>query len=333
MRTAVIGAGAIGTLAAGYLKLKGADVFLVGQPEGLQAIKSKGLTISGIRGNFNVAVDICDRLKEAVDLVILAVKTQDIKGALKDNLDFLGESYILTLQNGIRADEFVLEYLPKENIISSIVMFGATYLEPAKVVHNFEGKWIIGRMFGGGDASVEKIGVLLNNIFPVVITDEIRGMKYLKIFVNANNCIAAILGVSLQEAFRHLEISRISIGIWKEALEVVGGGNVKLASLPDFPVERLIGLTAMDSVEAAKKFSFIMTNLSKEPVYGSILQSIKRGRASEIDYINGEFVKLAEENGLDAPLNRKLVEMVHRVEKTGKFFSREELLKEIVKIV
>lgn len=329
MRTAVIGAGAIGSLAAGYLKFKGADVFLVGQPEAVQAIKSKGLTIAGIRGNFNVAIDICDGLKEAVDLVILAVKTQDVRKVLKDNLDFLGESYILTLQNGIRADEIVLEYLPKKNIISSIVMFGSTYLEPANVVHNFEGKWIIGRMFGAVDASVEKIGVLLNNIFPVVITDEIRGMKYLKIFVNANNCIAAILGVSMQKAFSDLEISRIGIAVWKEGLEVVGKSNVKLVSLPDFSVERLMELTAMDSVEAAKKFSFIMTNLSKEPVYGSILQSIKRGRASEIDYINGEFVKLAEENGLDAPLNRKLVEMVHRVEKTGKFFSREELLKEI----
>jgi 2-dehydropantoate 2-reductase len=56
------------------------------------------------------------------------------------------------------------------------------------------------------------------------------------------------------------------------------------------------------------------------------LQSIKRGRPSEIDYINGEFVSLAKENNLAVPLNEKLVELVHQVERTKRFFSKEELI-------
>jgi 2-dehydropantoate 2-reductase len=69
-----------------------------------------------------------------------------------------------------------------------------------------------------------------------------------------------------------------------------------------------------------------MTKLSNDPLYGSILQSIKRGKISEIDYINGEFISLAKENNLSAPLNTKLVELVHAVEKTNRFFTKEELL-------
>jgi len=76
-----------------------------------------------------------------------------------------------------------------------------------------------------------------------------------------------------------------------------------------------------------------MVNLSKEPLYGSILQSIKRGRSSEIDFINGEFVSLAQENALGAPLNQKLVEMVHEVERTNTFFSKEILLAETEKLI
>jgi 2-dehydropantoate 2-reductase len=76
-----------------------------------------------------------------------------------------------------------------------------------------------------------------------------------------------------------------------------------------------------------------MAGLSKEPVYGSILQSIKRGKASEIDYINGEFVALAKEHKADASLNEKLVEMVHKVEESGKFFSREELINSVKGLV
>jgi 2-dehydropantoate 2-reductase len=326
MDIAVIGAGAIGGLVAGYLKLKGEDVSLVGHADSVKAIKEKGLHISGIRGNFNIVIDISDKLDYRPKLVILATKTQDVERALEHNLRFMKNSKILTTQNGIKADYLVSKYISKENIVSSIVMFGATYLEPAKVIHNFEGSWIIGKIFGKNNEQTIKISEILNKIFPTKVNEDIKGMKYLKIFVNANNCIPAILGLSMQEAFLDVNISRISIAIWKEGLEIVHKAGISLSSLPDFPLERLMKLTSMPIEEAAKIFSGIMINLSKEPLYGSILQSIKRGRTSEIDYINGEFVNLAKTYNARAPLNEKFVELVHRVEKTNNFFTKEELL-------
>ncbi len=326
MKIAVIGAGAIGNLVAGYLKLKGQDVFLVGRNDSVGVIKEKGLQISGVRRNFSIKIDVSERLSHNSDLVILATKTQDVEGAVKENLRFVEGATILTTQNGVHADSIVSKYIPKENIISSIVMFGATYLEPGKVVHNFEGNWIMGRMFGENDGQIAKVSEILNKIFPIVVAENIQGMKYLKIFVNANNCIPAILGVSMQEAFSDIDISRISIAIWKEGLDIVRRSGINLVSLPDFPLERLTKLTSMPINEAAKVFSGIMTGLSKEPLYGSILQSIKRGRRSEIDYINGEFARLAKDNFLAAPLNKKLVKLVHRIEQTQRFFTKEELL-------
>ena len=326
MKIAVIGAGAIGNLVAGYLKLKDEDVSLVGRNDSVGAIKEKGLQISGVRNAFNIQIDVSERLNRNSDLVILATKTQDVEGAVKENLRFIKGAAILTTQNGIRADSIVAQYIAKENIISSIVMFGATYLEPGKVVHNFEGNWIMGRIFAQNDGQITKVSEVLNKIFPTVVADNIQGMKYLKIFVNANNCIPAILGRSMQEAFSDLEISRISIGIWKEGFEATCKAGINLISLPGFPLENVTEMVCMPALEAAKIFSGIMTKLSKDPLYGSILQSIKRGRSSEIEYINGEFVRLAEQQNLYAPLNRKLVEMVHRVEQTGKFFGKEEFL-------
>lgn len=326
MKITVIGAGAIGSLVAGYLKLKNEDVSLVGHRDSVKAIQEKGLQISGVRGNFNLKIDIAEKLNYKPNLVILATKTQDIDTAIKDNLEFLLDATILTTQNGVRADELVAQYIPKENIISSIVMFGATYLEPVKIVHNFEGSWIMGRVFGANDQGIIEVSKVLDKIFPTIVTEDLKGMKYLKIFVNANNCIPAILGVSMQEAFNDTEVSQISIAIWKEGLDIISRSGINLVSLPDFPIERLTKLTSLPSPEAAKIFSGIMTNLSKAPLYGSILQSIKRKRASEIDYINGEFLNLAKENNLSCPLNEKLVEMVHEVERTHKFFSKAELI-------
>jgi len=327
MRIAVIGAGAIGGLAAGYLKNKGEDVSLIGHTDAVNAIREKGLSIRGVRGDFNIKIQALVKLESSPELVILATKTQDIAAALKDNLKFIQDAIILTTQNGIRADDIAAGYLARENIISSIVMFGATCLLPGEIVHNFEGSWIIAGAFAKNDARVIEVSRVLNQAFPAIVAEDLKGMKSLKIFVNANNCIPAILGKSMQESFSDPQVSQVSIAIWKEGLKVMDKAGISLSSLPDFPLERITKLTSLPTQDAGKIFYGIMSNLSKEPLYGSILQSIKRGKTSEIDYINGEFVRLARENNFSAPLNQKLTEMVHQVESSGKFFAKEELFK------
>jgi 2-dehydropantoate 2-reductase len=328
MKIAVIGAGAIGGLVAGYLKLQGEDVSLTGHPAAVAAIKQEGLVISGVRGNFQLKLGVAERLSYAPELAILATKTQDIAEAVNTNLKYLKSATILTTQNGVRAETIAAEYLSEDRLVSSIVMFGATSLEPGKVVHNFEGAWIIGRLSGENDELVTRLSGRLNKIFPSLVSADLRGMKYLKVFVNANNCIPAILGKSMQEAFGDPQVSKLAIAVWKEGLEIVNAASIKLVSLPDFPLERLTKLTALPLSESAKIYSGIIAGLSKEPLYGSVLQSIKRGKPSEIDYLNGEFVALAEENNLSAPLNAKLVEMVHRVETEREYFSKEQLIAE-----
>jgi 2-dehydropantoate 2-reductase len=330
MKIAVIGAGAIGALVAGYLKLKGEEVSLISRPEAARVINKEGLKISGVRGNFKVDISAQESLTYKPELLILATKTQDIEAVLKNNLSLIKDSIVLTIQNGVQADNIVARYLPQGNIISSIVMFGSTYLFPGEVAHNFEGSWILGSIFNGKpDAKMLAVSLILDKAFPVVVSKDILGMKYLKIFVNANNCIPAILGLSMQEAFSDPEVSRVSINIWKEGFDIISKAGIKLVSLPGFPVENISKLISIPSIEAAKIFSGMMAKLSKDPLYGSILQSIKRGRTSEIDYINGEFVNLAKEHGIAAPLNNKLVNMVHEVEATKQFFTKEDFLNDL----
>jgi 2-dehydropantoate 2-reductase len=333
MRIGIIGSGAIGCLLAAYLKSEGQDVSLAGHADSVRQLRDKGLHVSGVRGGFKVEVNISEQLNYPPELVILATKTQDIEDAIKENVSLMRDALILTVQNGVQAERIVARHLPEKNIISSIVMFGATHLEPFKVVHNFEGSWIIGWSFAGRRPDeLSELAQVLNKAFPVVISENISGMKFLKIFANANNCLPAILGKSMQEVFADLDISRISMSIWKEGLEIVAKSGIKLVSLPGFPLENIIGLTSLPAAEGASIFSQTMRSLSKEPLYGSILQSIMRGRSSEIDYINGEFVRLAEQNRIQAPLNRELVDMVHRVEKDKRFYSKAELFERVQKV-
>ena len=328
MKIAVIGAGAIGGLVAGYLKHKKTDVFLVGRPDSVEAIGKNGLHISGTRGNLLIRIDIFPKLNKQVDLAILAVKTQDIEKVVAENIGHLRRTAILTIQNGVQADKILAKYLPQGNIISSIVMFGSTLLEPHKLVHNFEGKWILGCPFAQNGSLLKETSATLNNIFLTIISDNIIGMKWLKLFLNANNCLPAIIGKSMQETFKDIELSKLGIRIWREGLEVVHKAGIKLTSLPDFPLENLMKLADMPLEQSAKIFSGMMTNLSRQALYGSILQSIRRNRPSEIDYINGEFAALAKANGIKSRLNERLVDLVHKVERSKRFISAEELIRE-----
>jgi 2-dehydropantoate 2-reductase len=326
MNIAVIGAGAIGGVVAGYLVDKDEQVILAAHPEHVAPILQNGLTIEGTRGRLCVRLPVRRRLEEEVDLAIVATKTRDLEEAITENFEYLKDTHIVSVQNGVRGEKIIAERLGADRLFPSIVMFGATYLAPGKIVHNFEGDWIVGGANSGEREMLHEITKVTSKIFPSPISDDIGGMKWMKLFLNANNCLPAILGKSMQETFSNIPVCKISIRIWQEGFELVNKAQISLSSLPTFPVERLNQLVTMPLDESAKVFSSIMLNLSKEPLYGSILQSIHRKRPSEIDYINGEFINLASSMGQKASLNARLVQMVHDVERSGNFFSTDDLV-------
>jgi len=325
MKIAVIGAGAIGSVVAGYLHKAGEDVVLVGRSEQVKVINQQGLRVKGVRGEEVIKVPALSRLNKKYDLVIFTVKTQDMEEAYQDNFEYLDDTWILTTQNGVQADNMISSHLDKEKVISSIVMFGATYTKPGEVTFNFEGDWIIGKSFVVNDSFVHTLAGILKKAFPAVVTQDIVGMKWLKLFVNFNNCLPALIGKSMQETFADMDFCRLSVLLLKEGFAIIQKGGVELTSLPQFPVERIAGLVGMPLEQAAGIINKTLTNLSKEPLYGSILQSIMRKKTSEIDFINGEVVLMAENIQMKAPLNRKVVDLVHQVENNGRFFDVEEI--------
>ena len=328
MKIAVIGAGAIGSVVAGYLYKAGMDVVLIGRQDQVDAIKQNGLKIKGVRGEETIRVPAATKLSDPIDLGIFTTKTQDIEAAYQHNAEYLENTDVLSTQNGVQADNILSSHYDRDRVTSSIVMFGATYIKPGEVTFNFEGKWIIGRPFVSNDPETEELVRILSKGFSAVISHDIIGMKWLKLFVNFNNCIPGLIGKSMQETFADLDLCRLSILLLKEGLEIVQKSGVEIVSLPDFPKEKIFGLANMPLEQAAGIINKTLTSLSKEPLYGSILQSIMRKKTSEIDYINGEVVYLAKHVHMAAPLNNRIVDLVHEVENRGKFFDLEFIKKE-----
>ena len=325
MKIAVIGAGAIGSVVAAYLSDAGVDVTLIGKEDQVDAVKAKGLTVKGARGQKVFHLKALTHLDHGYDLTIFTVKSQDIEKAYEENHQFLEDTIVLSAQNGVQADNILSGHIDREKIISSIVMFGATYIEPGVVTFNFEGDWIIGKPFMPNDFQVREIADVFKKSFSVVVSQNITGMKWLKLFVNFNNCIPALIGKSMQETFVDMDLCRLSILLLKEGVEIVQKSGIELVSLPQFPAERIFGLAGMPMEQASGIINKTLTTLSKEPLYGSILQSIMRKKASEIDYINGEIVALAKQMSLKATLNIKVVDLVHEVENSGRFFNKDDV--------
>ena len=325
MTIAIIGAGAIGSVVAVYLAKAGEDIVLVGRKDQVEAIQKNGLRVVGARGEETFPVQALARLDREYDLVIFTVKTQDIEEACAHNKAFLKKCLVLSSQNGVQSDTILAKHFDKARLYSSIVMFGATYTEQGQAVFNFEGDWIIGKPFAGNDENTPRIAQALGKAFSAVVSDNITGMKWLKLLVNFNNCIPALTGRSMQETFADTDLCRLSILLLKEGLAIVQKSGIQLVSLPQFPVERIYGMANMPLEQAAGIINKTLTTLSKEPLYGSILQSIMRGRVSEIDYINGQVLKMVRSPKDEAPLNARAVEMVHRVEQQKKYFTIDEI--------
>lgn len=331
MKVAVIGAGAIGCVIGALLQDNGHDVTLAGRDDQVSAIAANGLTIDGVLGERTYRISAKKALDYGPDALILAVKTQDVDGACRAALPYAKGALAITMQNGVRGDEAAASVLGNENIISAVVMYGATYVEPGRVTYNFPGSGlVIGKAFGDDGAGLtERASELFRGSFAVHISEDIHGAHWSKLILNLSNALAGVLGRGLNEIFDDPAICRLGIMLMREAYQTMRAAGIRLAGLPDLPLEKLAGLLEAPVEVSSGIYGNIMKGLSKEYLPGSILQSIRRGRPSEVDYLNGEIVLLAGKNGGSAPINKKAAELVKRVEQQKSFLKSEELLREM----
>jgi len=330
-RIAVIGAGAVGCTIGALLSRAGQDVTLIGRPEQVAAIRKGGLQLDGALGRFSVQVPVAEQLDFRPDLALLTVKTQDVVPAVQASLSFLTDTPLVTLQNGLRSDDLVAGVLPPHQIVSAVVSIIATYLTAGTVTVISPGSLVIGHPFAATEPLLPMVAEVLNQAIPTQISANIRGAHWLKLLVNVNNALPAITNCTVQEIYADPYLSQLMIRLLREGLAVVQRAGIKLESLPDVSVA-LIRLLGRLPVRLAARLASakVRRTVSTLPVLGSTLQSLRRHRSTEIDYLNGEIVRLGTETGVPTPLNAMVVKMVHRVEKQGRFLGANAIREAIV---
>jgi 2-dehydropantoate 2-reductase len=328
METAVIGAGAIGSVVGGLLSKAGEDVILIGRKPHVDAINQNGLTLEAPLEKVLVRVKAAENLDFKPDLAVLAAKTQDVESAVRNAQSLLSDALVVTTQNGVRSDDIVAGVLGKENIISGVALYNCQFLEPGRVLYSkllSKTALLIGEPFGLKGNRLQCLLALFNKALPTDISQDIRGAHWTKLLWNLITAVPAVTGLSYQEGNHYPQIRELKIRLMKEGLEVIKLAGVKTAPVPGLSLSLIEKMAEMPLPQASSMMKNIIESMGEQNTLGSMLQSIKRGRSTEVDYMNGEIVSLGKNNGIPTPVNSLMVGLVHEVETTGKFLTVDEL--------
>ncbi len=337
-RVLIIGAGAIGGVLGGLLSRAGVEVVFLARPEAAEKMNAEGLSVIGVRGSFTArprAVSAVSGLSGAFDAVMAAVKTYDLSGALAPVLPVLSRDCpVVSLQNGICLDE--LEGLAgRERAVGCVVGWGATLHGPASVELTSEGEMVIGsRASAGADAArigdagrgddggtvpaLDPVRRILSLAFPTSISADILADLYSKLIINS--CITtlgAVSGRTLGWMLGRRLYRAVFIGIIREAMAAADAAGIRV---PPYAgrLDYYAFLRGGGAVDDIRRHLFIrLMGVKYRRLKSSSLQSLERGKPTEVDSFNGYISRLARAHGIPTPLNDALTAMVHEIE-TGK---------------
>jgi 2-dehydropantoate 2-reductase len=293
-RLVILGGGAIGSvIAAALAATPGREPLLIGRSAHVLAIREHGLRVDGLL-NDPVFPDARTEIDFALDdtLLVVTVKAMDLETSLRRLAPFLRPSTsVLLLQNGFGIRDLALKtlvgsLLPVENVFIGIVAMGATAIVPGEV------------RCSGGNIRVEPafaatpyFALLQGLAFKVEASRNIDRDLWSKLLVSS---VINPLSVLLQGHNRLVAEERfdaLKSPILAEGVAVAAAAGIVLKTNTAF-INRF---TNSDNIT-------------------SMLQDFRRGRPSEIDFINGAIVALGGKFGLPTPVNAFVVAMIKALE-------------------
>jgi 2-dehydropantoate 2-reductase len=184
----------------------------------------------------------------------------------------------------------------------------------------------VGAPFPESAPRVDAVMTLLGPVLRTELVPDIVRARWTKLMANLNNAIMAITGLPIGRALRHPGLARLSIATIREGVRTAQLGGFGLDQSKRARTFRLMSTLPMSLSNLIFR-KRLAGNFPPDSTYGpSTLQSLRRGSSSELDYLNGEVVRLGEQIGLPTPYNTGLLEQGRAVFATGRNQSPEELL-------
>ena len=302
-RFAVIGAGPVGCIVAGFLAKGGYDVTLCDVvPSLLEPALDPGIILEGIDSLqakvTRVTTSVDDLIKENPDVIIVTVKATALPLIASALEGFVGEGrYVISWQNGIDTEQVLAEHLGAKHVMRAVVNYGCVPLNPGhiRIAFHHRPHFLQELDPGAKDAALGICKVLTECGLDTHHTEKITDMVWRKTVMNScMNAICAVTGRTMIEIIIDPILFGLVDALIKEGVAVARANEFSLGS-NFYPY----------------CVNYIKNAGNHKP---SMLQDIEAGRRTEVDYINGKIVEYGAQAGLLTPYNNMIRGLVKALE-------------------
>jgi 2-dehydropantoate 2-reductase len=301
LRVAILGSGAMGSFVGGRLAASGMPVTLLDVDDAhITAITQGGLRMSTDAGEevAHPAAMRPDQFHEPHDLVIVLTKQPHTRSALAAlRAALTGDTWVMTLQNGLGNQELIEEFIPRERILLGVTTYPADLLGPGHVGSHGEGEIRLMTADGVNRPIADQVAAMLNRSGQTSVVDPNLAVAiWSKVAFNcAMNSICALTGCLVGQLGASPEGRQLALEIAAEVVAVAGKAGIAV----DGKKVRVTIEHAMD------------THLTHKP---SMLQDMLAKRPTEIASINGAVAAIAARLGQPALRNATLYALIRLAE-------------------
>jgi 2-dehydropantoate 2-reductase len=291
-RFCIVGAGVIGSLLAGHLASVSEVSVLTRRREHAEALNRDGLRISG-RSDRHARVSATNDASELVpfDVAVIATKASGLEPAVSALAGRFPQATVMTVLNGIGAEEIVRARGPWP-IVSAVTFMSGTRHTDTHVEYILDTETWLGPY---EDTPFEHVREIADTIVASGLQAEaladLRPAQWSKLVFNAAvNPVAALTGLPHDAHFAAEDapgdLGHLVHGLVDEGKAVARAAGIELH---DDPWEMNVLATRRGSAH-----------------YPSMLEDVNAHRQTEIDLITGSLVREAGKHGVPVPLHTLL---------------------------
>jgi 2-dehydropantoate 2-reductase len=295
-RVCIAGAGVIGSLFAAYLARVTDVTALTRREEHARALNENGLRVSG-RGDFTSRVTAATRPDELPDpdLVIVASKGGDVEPIATQLAGHWPDATLMTVQNGIGADEIVARH-GAWPLLTAVTFMSGTRHADTHVEYVLDTATWIGPSRGTTPDDARAVAALIDSSgLKAEAFDDLRPAQWSKLIFNATvNTVAALTGLRHDPHFATLEepsdLGLLVRKLMDEGKAVAAAAGV---TLDEDPWDMNVWATQRGHRHAP-----------------SMLEDVQARRLTEVDMITGSLVREAHRLGIPVPLHEAMYSLI-----------------------
>ena len=307
----VMGAGSIGCYLGGALAGAGADVSFVGRPRVLCALRENGLTVTDLDGAHVEIGASALKLEASLpanarpSLVLLTVKSGATGAAAAElGAALPAGTLVLSMQNGVGNAAVASAAAPSLRVLPGMVPYNVAEVGPGRFHRG-----TTGTLAAQDDPELRDWAVAFERAgLPLSLHADMRAIQWGKLLLNLNNPVNALSGLPLRDELLGRGYRQCLAALIDEARGVLANAGIEPAAVGAVKPALLSVLLRLPT----PLFRLVAARMLRiDPkARSSMADDLQLGRPTEIDALCGAVVEVARERGSDAPLNRRLIELV-----------------------